>query len=182
MPPPTLLAAALRGRQRGQERQGPDAPRPWDWRQQHEAEPAQAACLDEVPVAGPHGITVDAYGRDAPAAPTLDGVVHAQHYRPGRHEGGNEQAEQQTRGRPWAPGGAVQHPVVVHEPPLTREACDPQDAGHGAMARCQDGTAQQHLGVTPTPLQEQGRKRQDERGKARWQVKHGSVFLRDTRA
>jgi hypothetical protein len=54
----------------------------------------------------------------------------------------------------------------VHEQPRVREACDPQDAGRGAPIRRQDGTAQQHVGVAPTPLQEQERERQAERGEA----------------
>jgi len=110
-------------------------------------------------VAGPHGTAVDALGGDALAAAALDGVVDPQHDRPGRHEGSDQQAEQQARGGPRAPGRAVQHAVVVDEPPLARQASDPQNAGHGATARRQDGAGQQHLGVPSAALKEQGRKR-----------------------
>lgn len=158
VPPPALLAVTLRGGQCRQERQRPDPVCPWDRGQEHEAEPAQAARLDEVPVAGPHGIAVDAFRRNALATPALDGVVNAQHDWPRRREGSNQQAEQQARGSPRAPGRAVQHAVVVHEPPLARQAGDTQDARHRALARGQDGAGQQHLSVAPTALKEQGRK------------------------
>jgi len=47
--------------------------------------------------------------------------------------------------------------MVVHEPPLARKAGDPQDARHRALAWRQDRAGQQHLGMTPTALKEQGR-------------------------
>ena len=46
-----LGGIALGGRQHGQEGQPPDAAGPGDRSQQHEAEPAQAAGLDEMPMA-----------------------------------------------------------------------------------------------------------------------------------
>jgi hypothetical protein len=42
--------------------------------------------------------------------------------------------------------------VVVHEPPLPAKPGDPENAGHHAPARCQNGSEQQHFGMPPTPL------------------------------
>ncbi len=85
-----LVAASLvfrparRLRQQRQERQGLDAGQPGQRRQQHEAEPAPAAGLDEVAAAGADGIAVDAAGADARAPAPLDGVVEADFARAGR--------------------------------------------------------------------------------------------------
>jgi len=110
-------------------------------------------------VAGPHGISVNALGRDAFAAPALDRVINPEHDRPLGRECGDQQPEQDARRGPWAPGRAAEHAMVVHEPPLTRKAGDAQDARHCALAWRQDGTGQQHLGVLPTALKEQRCKR-----------------------
>src|SRR3954463_2825881 len=89
--PPALPTATLRGRERGQEWQRPHPSGPRDRRQEHQAQPAQAAGLDEKRLRRTHRVTVDALGRDTLAAAALDRVVQAQHYRPRGHEGGNQQ-------------------------------------------------------------------------------------------
>jgi len=94
VPPPALLAVALRGGQRCQERRCPYAPCSGDRSQEQDAEPVQAARFGEVAVAGPHGSAVDTLGCDALAAPALDRVVDLQHDRPGRRIGTGQQAEQ----------------------------------------------------------------------------------------
>jgi hypothetical protein len=108
-------------------------------------------------VAGADRVAVDTLGADPLAAPPLDGVVEAEDDGPPRREGVQQQPEQHARRRTPAPCGAVQHAMVVHEPPLAAEPGDPEDAGHGALARYQDGPDQQHLGVPPTPFAEERR-------------------------
>ena len=152
VPPAALAAVALRRCQRGQERQRPDAPRPRDRGQEHQAQPAQAAGLDEVALRGADRVAVDALGADPLAAATLDRVVDAQQHRAARGEGGDQEAEQQAGRRTGVPGGAVEHPMVVGEPPLPAEARDPQEAGHGALARGENGADQQQLGMAPCSL------------------------------
>src|SRR4051812_3082384 len=67
----------------------------------------------------------------------------------------------------------------VGEPPLPAEPGDPQEAGHRALARRQDGTDKQQLGVAPRPLlQEHRREGSDEGGEAGWQAWHGGVSRR----
>ncbi len=73
-----FATGALRRHQRGQERQGPDASRPGDRGEHHQAHPAQPARLDEMAVGGANGIAVDALGRDPLAEAALDRVVHSQ--------------------------------------------------------------------------------------------------------
>jgi site-specific DNA recombinase len=155
--PAVLAAGPLRGGERRQERQGPGPPGPGDRNQQHQADPAQPAGLDEVARRGADGVAVDALGADALAAPALDGVVEAEEDRAARREGIEQQPEEDARRRLPAPGGAVEHPVIADEPPFAREAADPQDGGHGARPGRQDGADQQHLGVPPTPLAEERR-------------------------
>ena len=47
--------------------------------------------------------------------------------------------------------------MVVGEPPLVGEPGDPQQTGHRALPGRQDRPDQQHLGMPPAPLEEQGR-------------------------
>jgi hypothetical protein len=110
-----------------------------------------------VPLRGADRVAVDALGADALAAPALDVVVEAQQHRPLQHEGLQQQPEQHPCRRPAAPGGAVQHAVVVDEPPLPAEPADAQDAGHRALTGHQDGAEQQHLGVPPGVLAKERR-------------------------
>src|SRR5215213_5886509 len=164
-----LAAVPLGGRQGGQEGQRPDPPGPGDRDQQHQAEPAQAARLDEVAVAGADRVAVDPFGTYAFAAPALDRVVDAEDHWPLRYEGVQQQPEQHTRCGTPAPGGTVEDAMKVHEPPLLAEPGDPENAGHRAPARRQDGSDQKHLGMPPTPLEEERRKAENDRGEAGWQ-------------
>src|SRR3954453_21156560 len=140
----------------------------------HQAEPAQTARLDEVAVAGADRVAVDPLGLDVFAAPALDGVAEAKDDRPLWHEGVQQQPEQHTRCGTPAPGGAVEDAMIVHEPPLPAEPGHAENAGHRALARCQNGSDQQHLGMAPTPLEEQRRKAEDHFGEAGWQSELGS--------
>ena len=94
VPAATLSIGALRWRQQGQDRQGLHDARPRDRRQHHEAQPAQAAGLDEMATTGADGITIDAARRDLPSPPTLDGVVHADDNWSIRHEAIDDHDEQ----------------------------------------------------------------------------------------
>src|SRR4051812_8405719 len=85
--PAVLAAVPLRRGQSGEERQGPDPARPGDRGQEHQAEPAQAAGLDEVALRGTDRVAVDAFGADPLAAAALDRLVDAQHHGTGRREG-----------------------------------------------------------------------------------------------
>jgi hypothetical protein len=105
-----------------------------------------------VSVAGTHGVAVDALGRDALATTTLDRVVQAEHHRPDRGEGVQQQAEQDMRCCPAAPDCTVEHAVIVDKATLSAQPHDPQQARHRAPAGRQDGTDQQRLGVLPRPL------------------------------
>jgi hypothetical protein len=134
VPPAAVAAVALRRGERGQERQRPDPSGPRYGDQQHQAEPAQAAGLDEVTAAGADRVAVDALGADAPAAPALDGVVQAEEQRAARRTAIEQQSKQRPGSGPSAPGGAVEHAVVVDEAPLAGEPGDAKDAGDRALA------------------------------------------------
>jgi hypothetical protein len=105
-----------------------------------------------VPLRGPDWVTVDALGGDALPAATLDRVVDAQQHRAAWREDGDQEAEQQACRRAGVPRSPVKHPMVVGESPFPAEPRDPQQAGHGALARGEDGADQQQLGVAPGPL------------------------------
>src|SRR3954465_13311915 len=70
--------------------------------------------------------------------------------------------------------------MIVHEPPLLAEPGDPENAGHRAPARRQDGSDQKHLGMPPTPLEEERRKAENDRGEAGWQSEHGGAPVAGT--
>ena len=70
-----------------------------------------------MPVAGADRVAIDALGGDALAAAALDRVVEAQQHGTARREG-VDQEPSSSRAAARAPGGPVQHPVVVDEVPL----------------------------------------------------------------
>ncbi len=47
--------------------------------------------------------------------------------------------------------------MVVDEPLLAHKAGNAQEAGYGALARCENGADQEHLSVPPTSVEEQRR-------------------------
>jgi hypothetical protein len=126
-----------------------------------------------------HGIAVDALGRDALAAAALDGVVGSKHDGTVRRKGCDEQPEEDLGSGARAPCSAAEHAVVVDEAALARAAGDPQQARHGAPARSQDRADEEHAGVPPGAVDEQRRERQDDRGEAGGQVRHGASLARD---
>src|ERR671929_69543 len=109
VPPAVFPAPALRGREHDQERQTPDASGPGHRGQQHDAQPAQAAGLDEMAVAGADRIAVDAAGLDLRPPAPLDGVVDGDHDRTLRHEGGHEQEQEAMRDGTRGPACQAEH-------------------------------------------------------------------------
>ena len=114
--PAPLLGIPFRGRQHGQERQRPHAPRPGDRGQERQRHPAQPACLDEVAMAGAHGVAIDPAGRDALTPASFQRVIHPDHHRPGWREGGDQHSEQHPRCGASRPVRLVQHTVIAGEP------------------------------------------------------------------
>ena len=147
-----LAAVALRGCERGKERERPNAPRPRDWSQKHQAEPPQAAGLDAVALRGANRVAVDALGVDALAAAALDRVINPQHHGAVRRKGSKQEAQQQAGRCVGSPGGPVEHAMVGGEPALPAAPRDPQEAGHRALAGDEDGADQQQLRVPPCSL------------------------------
>ncbi len=178
--PATLLAAGPLGvHQRGQEGQRPDPSGPGDRRQQHQAPPAQPAGIHETAVGGTYRVAVDPLGPDALAAAALDGVVKRHHHGTARRKGVDQQPEQDAAAGVWAPGGAAEHPVKVHEPALARAAGDPQQARYRALLPWgQDGADQQRPGMPPGTLDERRREGRDDLGEAGGQRRHGGVSWR----
>ena len=147
--PVALGSVSLGGRQHGQEGQTPDPPGPGHGREQHDAEPAQAAGLDEMPVAGADRVAVDPPRRDPGAPAPLDGVVEADHHRTVRHEGGDQQPQEPVREGARAPVPVAQRALADSK---TRSLAQPHDAqrrGDGSTPRRQQGAARQHEHVTP---------------------------------
>ncbi len=112
-----LATDALRQDQRGQERQRQMRPAQGIGASTIRAHPAQPARLDEVAVGGPHGVAVDAHGRDPLAAAALDRVVQSQDHGAALCERVDEEPEQDTAAGTWAPRRPVEDAVDVHEPP-----------------------------------------------------------------
>ena len=147
--PVALGSVSLGGRQHGQEGQTPDPPGPGHGREQHDAEPAQAAGLDEMPGAGADRVAVDPPRRDPGAPAPLDGVVEADHHRTVRHEGGDQQPQEPVREGARAPVPVAQRALADSK---TRSLAQPHDAqrrGDGSTPRRQQGAARQHEHVTP---------------------------------
>ena len=84
VPTALLFASPLGWHERGQKGQCPDASGLGDRGKQHQAHPAQAACLDEMRSGRAHRIAIDAARPDAPAPAPLDRVVEGAHPRAAR--------------------------------------------------------------------------------------------------
>ncbi|HEY8746210.1 MAG TPA: hypothetical protein VIU62_24225 [Chloroflexota bacterium] len=108
---------------------------PEERRKQHDTHPAQPTRLDEVGAAGAHGLAVDALGRNAPPASPLDRLVHADDERAIRHEGGDQQTQQDATDRQAGPARPVEHPMVALEARSVGQSHHPQRGSNGAFAR-----------------------------------------------
>src|SRR5215203_6885452 len=128
-----------------------------------------------------HWVAINALGCDALAAPTLDGVVETENDRTRRDKGMVQQAQQQPGARLATPASPAEHAMIIDEVALAAEATDAQDAGHGALARGQDGADEQDLGMAPGAVAKQRRKGYNDRGEAGGQVQHGGVSWRKLR-
>ena len=178
MPLATLGGVALGGREHGQEGQGPDAAGPGYGREQHHAEPAQAAGFDEVAVAGANGITIDAARLDlGPPAP-LDGVIEADHDRSLRHEGGDQEQQEPVRDGAGRPAPLAEHAVVDGEARRLVEAHDAQRRRDRAPTRGENDTRHQDQNVAPDRGGEGGRKRPHPRGQHRGHARRHGTGLR----
>ena len=136
-------------REQRQHRQRLDACRPGNGREHHEAQPAQAAGLDEMPVAGAHRVAIDATRGDARAPAPLDGVVEADDHRTLRHQGGDNQIEQGAGQRAALPAPAVQHLMVDGEVGGIRPSGHAQAGADGALARSEQRAHDQNEQVPP---------------------------------
>lgn len=76
-----------------------------------------------------------------------------------------------------APDGPAQNAVEVDEVRVTRAAHDAQSACNSPLARTEDRTNQQELGMAPRTLDEQRTKRQSDAGEAGRKLGYGTVSL-----
>ena len=129
-------------------------------------------------IGGAHRIAINALGFDVLAAAALNGVIQAEDHRTGWGKGLDQQAQQQPGRLACAPASPTEHAMIVDEVALATEAGDTQDAGHGALTGCQDGSDEQDLGMTPGSVAKERGKRYNDRGEAGGQVRHGGVSWR----
>ncbi|GAW37172.1 glutathione-binding protein GsiB precursor [Roseovarius sp. A-2] len=149
VPAATLSIGALRWRQQGQDRQGLHDACPRDRRQHHEAQPAQAAGLDEVAMTGADGIAIDAARRDLPSPPAFDGVVHSDDHRPLGHKAIDDHDQQAARHRVSIPAGTVEDLVIAREIACRGAPRHSQTGADGALARREDGSHHQNEHMLP---------------------------------
>jgi hypothetical protein len=145
--PAAFSAGALRGREDGQERQGPAPLRPWD--RQRQRQPAQAGGFDEEAARGTHRVAIDAAVTDAGAPASRDAVVgHDHHLALGQQS--VEQVHQQfARQRAAIPTCFTQHLVVATEPRPIRQAHHSQRSTDSALPGRQDRASDQHQHTRP---------------------------------
>ena len=123
---------------------------PRDVAQPHQGDPAQATGLDQLLATGTHRVAVDAPRLDFGAATPFKGLVDAEHRRALAAVQVLEQQRQQDAGRRTGrPHRPVEHLMVAGVVPLVATSHDAQCCRHGALARGQDRTHQQHLGFPP---------------------------------
>lgn len=130
-----LLIMALGRAQDRQHRQGLDASGPWDRGQNHEAQPAQAAGLDEVAMAGAHRVTINSTSGDALAPTPLDCIVHSDHDGAIGHEPFNDDGQQAGRQQAGVPATAVEELMIGGKIGHLCSTGDPQACRHSSFAR-----------------------------------------------
>src|SRR3954447_26511633 len=107
---------------------------------------------------GPNGITIDPARLDlAPPAP-LDGIVKANHDRPRRDEGSNEEQQKPVRDGAGGPAPQAEHPVVDGDPRLLVEAHDAQRRRDGAPAWGENDPRDEDQNMAPDCRSEEARK------------------------
>jgi hypothetical protein len=146
--------------------------RPANGREQHHAEPAQPADLDEMAARRAHGVAVNAACGDAQPAPALDRVVDTQHDGSVGHEGAYQHPQQHACCHPWRPHRAAQNAMEVHEVRFAGQAQYPQHAGDGARAGHQHRAYEQQLGMLPSALTKQPGEAQNDLREAGRQSSH----------
>src|SRR5215213_11197782 len=100
-------------------------------------------------VARPNGITVDPARLDLGPPTPLDGVVDANHDRPRRPKGSNEEQQKPVRDSAGGPAPQTEHPVVDGEPRPLVEAHDAQRRRDGPPTRGENNTRDQDQNVAP---------------------------------
>ena len=160
------------GRQHGEKGEGPDAPRPRQRDQPHQADPTQTHRLHEVTMGGPHPIPIDPFGRNPRSLPAFNGFVDTQAQGPrGRRQMMHQQAQQDPAHRQRRPHRPAKHMVVPGEIPLLMQTQYLQSRGYGALAGSQHGPHQQHLDLPPGRRRKERCKRLQQtynRGRQRW--------------
>ena len=148
--PVISLVISFRRGQGRQKRQRPSPAGPGYSSQPHQADPAQAAGLDEMTPAGAHRVPVDSLGFDPPAPPPLQGFVYPEHQGTTPLVQVSEQKPQQgpaqLEGRPRRP---VEDVMVLGKAPFMAQSHHTQRGGHGPLARGQNGADQKQLGFQP---------------------------------
>jgi len=149
MPSPVRVGISLGRRQRSQERQSPDAPGPGDLRQDHDREPAQAARLDEMAMAGAGWIAVNSAGGNLGTPASLQRVVQADNDGPARNEGADQQAKQASCGLAAGPTAAIKYAVIVGEMRILVQTSNAKRGCQGPASGAEHGTDQQHQHTPP---------------------------------
>lgn len=149
---------ALRRTQHRQKWQAPNAAGPRNLDQQHRAQPSQAARLNEVRLRRPNRITIDSFSFDLRSTTSLERIVDSDHQLTVWRKGGDQQAQQDTARRQGRPARPIQDSMVVDETFLLAQSHHAQASSHSSLAKRQNCSNQQDLGVFPDRLGEQRRK------------------------
>ena len=152
----------LGGHEGGEDGERHEPLRPGYGSDQHGAEPAQAARLDEVAFRGADGIAIDPACLDLRSPSALDGVVEADHdLGSGRHESVDEKIEQALGHSARRPDGAGEHAVVGGVVRLVLAPEDAQRRRDGAPPGRQKRAGEQQERVDPgRPVEQVGEGRQ----------------------
>src|SRR5271170_277171 len=147
--PPLRLAPARRRRQHSQEWQSPPPACERDRQHHCQRQPTQTAGLDKMAMRRAHRVAIDAAGPDFAAPAPLDGIVDADHHLAAGRQHRQEMEQQSTRHVAGVPACPVECFVVAAEAGSVRQPHDAQRLGDGALAGCEDSTADQHQDMVP---------------------------------
>jgi hypothetical protein len=138
------------GRERAHPRQRPDALCPGYRCQPHQADPAQATGFDEMALAGPDWIAIDAARRDLMAPPPFNRLIDPADHRFIRAIKSTEQQPQQRLGQlQRAPYRSVEDLMVLRKLHVVLQSHRAQGCRNRALPRRQKRANQQDLCFHP---------------------------------
>lgn len=147
---PGFVVSPFGRRQQGQDRESLCQACPRHRGKDHEAQPAQTAGFDEMPMTGAHGISVYATRADPAAPSAFDRIIHADDDGAVWNQPLDHKAQQTPGDSAGAPAGSVEDLVIACKVGSLCTAGHAQAGTDGSLSRRQKRAHDKHKDMFPT--------------------------------